>query len=207
VTEKTSRVVNVRVGWALVCVGVVCGIVAVFMLVGSVGPALRDALVRPPCATPCSESLHLEAGHYLVFEEVGRSTTVGPFSSSTEGPATVSPARVAVTAPSGEALDVVAPSASETIERNGAIYGGVAGFHVREPGRYRVAVDVPPGTRILVAPGLGQTFLRALPGIGVAVTGFAVGLTGLVFLIVAWIRRRTPEGPPGGSVRPASQSS
>lgn len=202
-TAKTPRLVNVRVGWALVCVGVVLGIVAVFMLVGSVGPALKDALVRPPWATPCSESLDLEAGRYLVFEEVGRSTSVGPFSSSTEGPATVSPAEVAVTSPSGEALDVVAPSASETIDRNGAIYGGVAGFHVREPGRYRVAVDAPPGTRILVAPGLGQTFLEALPGIGVAVIGFAVGLTGLVFLIVAWIRRRTPDAPPEAVGRPS----
>lgn len=207
VTAKTPRLVNFRVGWLLVALGLACGVVAAFMLVGSVGPAFEDALVRAPCATPCSEVLDLEAGHYLVFEEIGRSTSVGPFSSTTESPATVSPADVAVTSPSGGGLDVAAPGTSQTIDRNGVVYGGVAGFHVRQPGRYRVAVDAPPGSWVLVAPGLGQTFLRALPGLGVAAVGFVVGLTGLVFLVVAWIRRRTPETPPGISGPAAPHSS
>lgn len=179
-----------RSGWLLVGIGLVCGIVAALMLVRSVGPAFNDVLLRSPCATPCSEVLDLDAGHYLVFEEVGRSTSVGPFSSTTEEPMTIAPADVVVTSPTGRILDVAQPGSSQTIDRNGAIYGGAVSFQVPEAGRYRVVVDAPRATRILVAPGLGQTFLRALPGIGVASLGFAVGLTGLVLLIVAWIRRR-----------------
>lgn len=190
VTPRTPRFVTFRVGWLLVGVGLVCGIVAGFVLVRSVGPAFKDALVRPACPTPCSEALDLEAGHYLVFEEIGRSTSVGPFSSTTQGLTTITPDEVAVTSPTGQALEIGQPTSSQTIERGGTIYGGAVSFEVPAAGRYRIAVDAPGATRILVAPGLGQTFLRALPGIGVAGLGGAVGLTGVVLLIMAWIRRR-----------------
>ena len=191
VTATARRLVSFRVGWLLIAVGLVLGIAAAIVLVIAVGPAFKDALVRAPCATPCSEVLDLDAGTYLVFEEIGRSTRVGPFSSTTQGPTTVSPADVTVTSPTGRALDVSEPGSSESINRNGGIYAGAVSFHVAEPGRYRVVVDSASDTRILVAPGLGQTFIRALPGIGAAAIGFAVGLTGLVLLIIAWSRRRT----------------
>ncbi|HEX6326936.1 MAG TPA: hypothetical protein VFZ72_10225 [Jiangellaceae bacterium] len=86
-------------------------------------------------------------------------------------------------------MDVEEPSSSQRIGRNGTIYSGVVSFHVPEAGRYRVAVDAPGETRVLVAPELIQTFVKALPGIAVAVPGFVAGVTGLVVLIVAWIRR------------------
>ena len=193
VTEKSRSLVSVRAGWILVGAGLVCGILAAFMLFRAVGPAFKDALVRPACATPCSEVLDLDEGHYLVFEEIGRSTSVGPLSSTTEGPTTIRPADVTVASRTGPPLDVAESGASQTIQRNGAIYRGVVSFEVDEAGQYRVAVDAPRATRILVAPGLFQTFLRALPGVGVAGVGVLVGLTGVVLLVLAWVRRRTAE--------------
>lgn len=191
-TMEMRRLVNFLVGWLLVGVGLACGISAMFMLASSVGSAFNDSILRNPCATPCSEVRDLDAGHYLVFEQIGRSTSIGPLSSTTQGPATISPADVAVTSPpTGQALEVAEPSSSQTIERNGAIYGGVVSFHVPEAGRYRVSVDAPAETRVLVAPGLGQTFLKALPGVAVAVLGLAAAVTGLVVLIVARMRRTT----------------
>ncbi|HEX2892470.1 MAG TPA: hypothetical protein VHO29_00520 [Marmoricola sp.] len=188
---NARRFVSFRTGWIFVGVGVGAGMVAAFLLFTAVGPAFRDALVKSPCATPCAQVFDLDAGHYLVFEEVGRSTSVGPFSSTTETPPTISPADVTVTSSSGRTLAVGEPSSSQTIDRNGVLYGGVVSFEVPQSGRYRLTVDAPPGRRILVAPGLGQTFLRALPGVGVAVVGFVVGLTGAVLVILAWSRRRT----------------
>ena len=199
VTVRTRRFVSFRVGWLLAGAGLACGILAAFMLVRSVGPAFRDALVRSPCVTPCSEVLALDAGHYLVFEEIGRSASVGPFSATMQGPTTISPADVAVTSASGSTLEVAEPGSSQSINRNGAIYAGVVSFRVPEAGRYRVAIEASHGRRILVAPGLGQTLVKALPGIAVAGIGFAAGLTGLVVLIVAWIRRRDSVASTGGN--------
>jgi hypothetical protein len=160
------------------------------MLVSSVGSALNDALLRDPCATPCTEVRDLEKGHYLVFERVGSSSTIGPFSTKTQGPATISPADVTVTSASGRVLEVGEPSSSESIDRGGTTYGGVVSFHVPEAGRYRVSVVAARETQVVVAPGLGQTFVKALPGLAVAGLGFLVGLGGLVVLILAWSHRR-----------------
>lgn len=184
-----------RVGWLLVGVGLLCGGVAATLLLGSVGPAFKGAFLRHPCDTPCSEVLRLEAGHHLVFEEIGRSTEVGPFSSTFERQATITVGDVVVTSPTGRSLAVARPSSSQTIERDGVIHGGVVSFDVPEPGDHRIVVDAPGSTRVLVAPGLGQTFLAALPGLAVAALGLVAGVTGLVLLILAWNRRRTAERP------------
>lgn len=194
-SRKIRRLVNFRVGWLLLGVGLACGISAAFMLVSSVGSAFNDSFLRHPCATPCSEALDLDAGHYLVFEQIGRSTRIGPLSSTTQGPATITPADVVVTSPTDRALEITEPSSYQTIGRNGTVYGGAISFDVPEAGRYQVSVEAPGETRVLVAPGLGQTFLKALPGVAVAVLGFVAGITGVVVLIVAWIRRRDAARP------------
>ena len=82
---------------------------------------------------------------------------------------------------------------SQTIDRNGTIYGGVVSFRVPDDGRYRVTVDAPQETLVIVAPGLGETFLDALPGLVVAAFGTAAGILGLVVLVIAWTRRRSVQ--------------
>ena len=193
VNLTVSRILGRRVGWLLIAVSLVCGIIAAIMLVSAVGPSLKDALVRHPCATPCSEVLDLDAGNYLVFEEIGHSSSVGPLSTTTQAPTTIAPADVAVTSSTGRALEMAEAGSSETINRDGAIYRDVVSFHVPEAGAYRVVVDAPQVTQVLVAPGIGQTFLKALPGLGVLGMALTLGLTGLVLVTLAWIRRRTAE--------------
>jgi hypothetical protein len=190
VTNEKHRLVTFRVGWLLVAIGLACGLAAGLMLAVSVGPALKDAFLRHSCATPCSELLDLDAGRYLVFEQTGHTTSAGPVTSTEQSPTTITPTDVAVTSSTGRALEVTHASASETINRNGDIYASVVSFHVPESGRYRVSVDAPDETRILIAPGIGQTLVRALPGAAVASLGFAVGAAGVAILIVAWVRRR-----------------
>jgi hypothetical protein len=182
------RIVSFRVGWLLVGVGLVCAIFAAFVIVG-LGPALNDTFLRRPCATPCSEVLDLDAGRYLVFEQVGRSTRVGPVTTTTQGEATISPANVEVTSAVGRSLQISRPGSTQTIERNGTTFRGVASFEVPESGRYLVTVDSPGRTQVLVAPGLGQTLLRALPGVALGGLGALAGGAGVVLLILAWTRR------------------
>jgi hypothetical protein len=182
--------VSFRLGWLFFGSGLAAGAVAAFILVGSVGSAVNDVFFRDPCATPCTEVRNLDKGQYLVFEQTGRSRSIGPLSTTTQGPATITPGLVTVTSETGQTLDVVEPGTSQTIDRNGDIYRGAVSFHVSEPGRYRVSIDAPRETRILVAPGLGRTFLKALPGLVVAGLGFVSGMAGLVVLIIAWTRQR-----------------
>jgi hypothetical protein len=190
VTTGKPRFVDLRTGWFLVAVGLAFGIAAVLMLVSSVGSAMNDVFFRDPCPTPCTEVRNLEKGHYLVFEQIGSSRSIGPLSSRTQRPATISPDDVTVTSSSGRLVEVGEPSSSQTIDRNGTTYGGVVSFHVPESGRYRVSVIAPDETRVLVAPGLGQTFVTAFPGLVVAGLGLVAGVLGLVALILAWVRRQ-----------------
>jgi hypothetical protein len=181
-------------GWAIVGIGLACGVVAALMLVSSVGSAVNDVFFRDPCATPCAGVRNLEKGNYLVFERVGSSSSVGPFSSRFQGRGTISRTDVTITSIGGRALEVGEPGTSQTIDRGGTIYAGVVSFHVPESGRYRVAVDAPAETRILVAPGFGQIFVKALPGLVVGGIGVVDGVVGLVLLILAWIHRRSADG-------------
>jgi hypothetical protein len=104
---------------------------------------------------------------------------------------TISPSEVVVTSPTGQELDVLEPGSSESIDRSGTIYGGVVSFRVPDAGPYRVSVDAPAETLVLVAPSLGQTFLKALPGAALAGFGVIAGVTGLGLSIVAWTRPRS----------------
>ena len=67
------------------------------------------------------------------------------------------------------------------------------------PKRVDIGIEASHGGRILVAHGLGQPLVMALRWIAVAGIGFAAGLTGLVVLIVAWIRRRDSVASTGGN--------
>jgi hypothetical protein len=194
-SPEGRQFVSRRVGWLLTGTGAAIGIVAAFVLVSSAGPALNDTFLRDPCATPCTQTRDLEAGNHIVFERIGSSSTIGPLTTRTQGATTLSPDDVEVTTQSGRVLDVVASGSSQTIDRSGTIYRGVVGFRVPEGGRYRVSIDAPHETRVIVAPGLGQTFLDALPGLVVAALGVAAGIVGLVVLVIDWTRRRSARSP------------
>lgn len=181
--------VNFRSGWLLVAAGIACGGLAAFLLVNAVGSAIGDSFLREPCTTPCSSVLELDQGDYLVFELVGRSKRIGSVTSFSRGPETLGPADVTVQSVSGQELDIRRPSSGQTIERNGAIYGGAVRFEVPEAGRYTVSIKGRGDTNVLVAPALDQTFVRAVPGVLVVLLGGIAISTGLVVLLMARGRR------------------
>lgn len=184
-----TRIVNFRTGWTLIGLGLACGVAAGFLLVATVGPAVQDLFLSDPCATPCDRDFELREGHYLVFEQLGRSTSIGPYSSTTIDAPTITPADVTLTSSAGEPLVATDLNTTQTIDRNGTIYRGVAGFDVPSEGTYRLSIDVPDQSRVVLAPGLGQTFLRAIPGLLTAGLGSMALLAGFVVLLIAWVRR------------------
>jgi hypothetical protein len=184
-----SRLVSFRIGLSLVGVGLVGGILAALLLVSALSSPFKAVFLSDPCSTPCSEVLRLDQGNYVVFEQIGTSNRYGPATSSTQVPATITSEDVSVTSSAGQELKIAELASTQTIDRNGTIYGGVASFHVPAEGRYRVDVDASAPTRIVVAPGLIQSFARALPGLGVAILSALVGCLGLLVILLAWLRR------------------
>jgi hypothetical protein len=182
--------VNFRSGWLLVAAGIACGGLAALLLVNAVGSAFSDSFLHEPCDTPCSSVLELEQGDYLVFELVGRSKQIGSVTWSSRGPETLGPADVRVQSVNGQELKIREPSSGQTIERNGAIYGGVVRFDVPEAGRYTVSIKGCSDKSVLVAPALDQTFLKAIPGVLVVLLGGIALSAGLVVLLMARSRRR-----------------
>lgn len=185
----STWLINFRTGWGLIAAGLVCGVAGVLLLVGSVGSAFTDMFFSDTCLTPCSLRLNLNEGKYLVFEQVGSSDQVGPVTSTRTDAASITPADVTVTAPTGERLEVTQPGSNQTIDRNGTMYGGVASFNVPKTGTYELSVNVPGPTQIFVAPDLGRTMLKALPGFATAVVASIALLVGLVVLLTARGRR------------------
>lgn len=191
-----TRLVNFRTAWALLGAGAVCLVAAVFLLVHSIGSAFGDAFFSEPCATPCSMTLDLSEGTYVVFERVGVSKHVGPVTSSRWEAASISPSDVVVTARGGSVLAMSQPGVSQTIDRNGTTYGGVASFDVPAAGSYEVSVEAPDPTRVVIAPSLGETFVKALPGLGIGLLGSLALTFGLGIGLVARGRRRASPGAP-----------
>jgi hypothetical protein len=186
-----SRLVSFRIGWSLVGVGLVGGILAALLLVNALSSPFKAVFLSDPCSTPCSEVLRLGQGNYVVFEQIGTSNSYDPMTSSTQVPATITSEDVSVTSAAGQELKIAELTSTQTIDRNGTIYEGVVSFHVAAEGRYRVAVDAPATTRVVVAPGLVQSFARALPGLGVAILSATLGCLGLLVILLAWLRRRS----------------
>lgn len=188
--KEMTWFVNFRSGWLLVAAGIACGGLAALFLANAVGSAIGDSFFREPCETPCSSVLELEQGDYLIFELVGRSKRIGSVTSFSRGPETLGPADVTVQSVNGQELDIRKPSSGQTIERNGAIYGGAVRFEVPEAGRYTVSIKGRSDKSVLVAPALDQTFVKAIPGVLVVLLGGIAISTGLVVLLMARGRRR-----------------
>jgi len=62
-------------------------------------------------------------------------------------------------------------------------------FDVPEAGHYTVSIKGRSGKSVLVAPGLDQTFRKAIPGVLVGLLGGIAISTGLVVLLMARGRR------------------
>lgn len=182
-----------RAASACLLIGVLLGVAAVVMLVGP-GRDLVGGLTRPACATPCSRLMDLSKGTTVVFERVGDQVGGGGFTYSEMRVGTIGPRDVRVARPDGPPLEILPmPSgSSQTLNRNGALYRGVARIRVPQDGTYVVTVTGSSSTEVVLAPDIGQTFLHALPWIGLGGVGFLFLATGFVLLVVVKPARRHP---------------
>lgn len=184
-----------RRGWVLVGLAAMTGLVALLMVAGPALTLLSAVVTDPLCPTPCSERLELRSGTYVVFEQVGTTVGGGGFSYTRTGRPSITPADVRVTGPGDTALAAtpMPSSSSQDLNRDGAVFVGVARLRVPVSGWYRVQVSAPSPTAVVVAPDIGRTFLRALPGVGVGVLAGLLGSAGLVSLVLVWSRRRRTD--------------
>ena len=180
-----------------ICALVGCGAVA--------GVRAASPGAGGPRPVPGTFRASLTAGRWEFYELTGTTSggSVGPLSYSvTHGrPAVLGAAAISVTAPGGQpvAMHGRAGNTTETIQRGGDIYTGVAGFDAPGPGRYAITVSsAGPGRVILARPVLSQ-LLGVLPWAGGALAG-AVCIALALILLTLGNRRPGPRpagpGPP-----------
>ena len=137
---------------------------------------------------PGTDSVHLGAGEYFVYEDTG-STGLG-FDISSDG-VTIAPADVSVTTLQKESLQVHAPGTVEHLPFNGRQYTAAVAFTTPAAGDYLVTVRTPNGEthRVLVARSFSHVIRRVVVWFGLAGLGGMVFIAGLVLLIVGAVRR------------------
>ena len=188
--------------WTLVGLMVVFFAIAAYAWV-QVLPAALNTLTKPAMATPATDDMHLDAGHYGIYERTGTQTGGAGLTFTMNGPSNLSPDDVTITGPSGVSVAVRYMSDNETINRNGAIYTGALEFEATEAGRYRVTI-----TRVRSEVIVARTLFdgQATHVVVGAISGFAFLLTAaalVIATIVSASRRRRAERAAAWPASPA----
>lgn len=186
-------IISYRVGWLLVALSLVTGAAAVSVLAVSVGSDFKDQLFREPCTTPCTRELDLDEGRYSVFEQTAHSTGAGPFTLTMSGPTTIRKRDVSVTAPNGATLVVSKPIDLDTVTRGDTTYSAAVSFQTPAAGHYVVTIESPEATQVFIAPDVGQTLGRALPGFAIAAVAALTFLAGFGVLLATLIRHQNSK--------------
>ncbi len=139
------------------------------------GTASTDAMRARPFSTPGTTSLSLTPGSWVVYEQTGRTSQVGPVTSTFDGPVSLAPDDVRVT-DGGTSVPVTTLDANETITEDGTIYTGAVTFRVSRAGTY--AVDVTSlRSHVRIGPDIDESFGRSagwFAATGVALLGVLV---------------------------------
>jgi hypothetical protein len=192
----------VRWGVLLLVVGVVLGIVGVVGAIAKAGSGLKADFRSPMIATPGVVMPHLDAGTYVVYEQTGTRSRMGPLRTTEGRGLTLTPDQVRVTAPDGTPIQVELPTVDETLTRGNLVFTGAARFVAPTAGTYRIAVATPD-LRILVAPSLISSITRALPWLATVAGGAVFGLVGLVLLLIGVVYGRPRTAQPASRPLPA----
>jgi len=194
-------------GAVLAGVSLVLVVVAGVLIGRSVGGPLISAFTSPARTTPVDASLSLNPGRYTVFERTGTSSKTGPVTATSNNGTTVTPDDVTVTGPDGDTLATTTIGGSETITREDAVYTGAVRFRVPAAGTYRVRVDVPAGTEVVVAPALGTGFRAVLPWVAIGAISTFVLIVGSIVLAVGLVRRHSARRRVPAPAAPAAPGS
>ena len=172
----------VTVGAVTAAISLVLTVVSGVLIVTSVGGPLVTSFTSPARATPLDVCLVLEAGRFTVFEK----TPVGVTSSTT-----VTADDVTVTGPDGASIPTSNLSSTETMTRDDASFTGAVRFRAPVDGSYRVRVDTPPGTEVVIAPAFGTGFRAVLRWFAIGAISTVTLLVGIVLVIIGLVRRRS----------------
>jgi hypothetical protein len=189
VLAERRAAVRPRVRTALIIIGI-----GALVLVPSVIVSVRTVINRlsdaPTFTIPGSTQVHLDEGHYIVFEQTGTTGSAGPLTFSSRNGVSFGAEQVTVTAVSGgEPIPVADPIGTETLTISSRVYTGAAGFRAPESGDYSITVaDSQPG-RALVSRSFGDTIGSVAGWIVAAIAGFVVLVVGVIILIVGAVRR------------------
>jgi hypothetical protein len=187
-----------RFGWSMVALGLALVALSVTFLVIDIGSAVRSAVGGATYSTPTDQTLQLDAGKYVIYEQTG-SSDGSQFPVTTTGPVDIAPQDVQITGPDGAAVDTDYPAGTDTINRNGIVYTGAVAFRAAHSGRYEIRVESESGSRVLVSKDIVSEVLSALIWVLGLVIGGLVTAVGFVLLIIHWTRRsRANRLPPPG---------
>jgi hypothetical protein len=137
---------------------------------------------------PGSIRVHLHEGTWNVYELSGGTDSYGPVSVTHSNGLAIEPSMVTVEGPAGS-VRVHAPD-DNSISRGGDRFGAAAEFDAPTDGDYRITIDAPARTRVMIAPSFLDILLDTLPWLIVGGLAFLVTLVGFVLLIVGVTRRQ-----------------
>jgi uncharacterized protein DUF2510 len=145
----------------------------------------------PSRFAPSNVTLHLDHATYQVYAEYNG----GVFGYTTTPLITVQD-------DTGSPLAVTGVGPTETITRGGVSYRGIARFDVPTAGDYTVRIRSDRSFRYVLARSFESTFHQAAPWLAPMVLGGMGVVTGVVFLIIALVRRPSPAPAGGGWYAP-----
>jgi hypothetical protein len=177
-TERRRRRRS-RLVWALVVSGLVIGVVG---FAGSV-TRLFGPLFGPSLDVPGSHSMTLDAGRWVVFEENGSQTSVGPVHVSKSERPRIAARDVTVTSTGGTALTVRPVGSTQTVKRGSSSYLGVAEFDIDEAGEYTVTVTTASAGDIVVGREFVDGIKSNLIWLGMSFLGLLLLAAGAVVAV------------------------
>ena len=133
--------------------------------------------------------VNCHVGNYYIYVASGHTSSGPGFSTSRTTGTSLTPGQVHVTGPTGQSVTTFSVANDETITKDSTIFRAAVGFHAGVSGTYRVRVTAVVDGGYIVAPSLGSQFARAAGWLSLLGVGALVGIGGLIWLIVALVRR------------------
>lgn len=186
---------SVRVGVAVLILGIAIALPPAVVLGVRTGPTILRTLNSPSIRTPGVAQRRFTAGTWFLYERTGTKRGGGGFTVTRNEAPVLRPADVTVTEAGGGTLAVSQVTVNETLTKGSRIYTAVLQFKVLSAGTYTVTAR-GPDSEVIVGRSLGDTFRGSL---GLFLIGGIGGLliaAGVVLLIVGAVRRNRRAARP-----------
>jgi Protein of unknown function (DUF2510) len=207
-----------RTGRSLVLAGIAAVIIAAALFAVGITHVVREVVRTvnaPAVVLPTDIQRDLDAADYDVYQRTGTRSGNG-FTFTEDGPVTLTPSDVVVTAPDGSRVPVRLSSGNETLTRGSQIFTSAARFTVSSPGSYDIRIRRPglgdgiqaaDGDQAIVAKSFGSVARSAVRWVVVIILGGMLGLGAIVLFIIAFVRGRrqgTPVAAPAYAAAPVA---